>query len=197
MSTTSNPGTGGTAPSPDESFRPGADTTASTPGPRPGRWVGDVGLLALRLTLATSFIGHGAQKFGAFGGPGIEGFAAGTLTGYGFRVPVVLAYVNGLTELLGGILVAIGLLTPLAATGLMAVMIDSTLLKFGNGFFFTNPGGYEVDIALGGLAAGIVLLGAGRLAIDARIPAVGRPTVRAVLLIVGIAAALAVYLLLR
>lgn len=151
----------------------------------------------LRLVLAVSFIGHGAQKFGAFGGDGIQVFAAGTLTGYGFRFPLTLAYINGLTELVGGILVAVGLLTPLAATGLMAVMIDSTLLKFGNGFFFTNPGGYEVDVALGGLAAGIVLLGAGRLALDTRLPVTDRESSRWVLLGLGIIASLAVYFFLR
>ena len=144
-----------------------------------------------------SFVGHGAQKFGAFGGDGIQAFAAGTLTSYGFRFPVPLAYVNGLTELVGGVLVAVGLLTPLAGTGLMAVMLDSTLLKFDNGFFFTNPGGYEVDVALGGLAAGIVLLGAGRLALDTRLPLINRDGTRWVLLGLGIIAALAVYFLLR
>ena len=188
MSTTSSPSATSSA---DGSFRPD-DTPPGVHG-----WTNDVGLLVLRLVLAVSFIGHGAQKFGAFGGEGIQAFAAGTLSGYGFRFPVTLAYVNGFTELAGGALVALGLLTPLAATGLMAVMIDSTLLKFGNGFFFTNPGGYEIDVALGGLAAGVVLLGAGRLAIDTWIPATGRPTTRGVLLVVGILAALAVYFLLR
>jgi len=145
MSTTSSPGA---TPSADEPLLPGAHRPTATP-PSAGGWTSDAGLLVLRLVLAVSFIGHGAQKFGAFGGTGIDVFAAGTLTGYGFRFPLVLAYINGLTELAGGILVAVGLLTPLAATGLMAVMIDSTLLKFGNGFFFTNPGGYEIDVALG------------------------------------------------
>ncbi len=193
MSTTSSPGATSSADGP---FLPVAHRPAATP-PGASGWTSDVGLLVLRLVLAVSFIGHGAQKFGAFGGTGIDAFAAGTLTGYGFRFPLALAYVNGLTELVGGILVAVGLLTPLAATGLMAVMIDSALLKFGNGFFFTNPGGYEVDVALGGLAAGIVLLGAGRLALDTRMPVINRETPRWVLLGLGIVAALAVYFLLR
>jgi len=193
MSTTSSPGA---TPSADGPLLPGAHRPTATP-PSAGGWTSDAGLLVLRLVLAVSFIGHGAQKFGAFGGTGIDVFAAGTLTGYGFRFPLVLAYINGLTELAGGILVAVGLLTPLAATGLMAVMIDSALLKFGNGFFFTNPGGYEIDVALGGLAAGIVLLGAGRLALDTRVPVITRETPRWVLMGLGIIAALAVYIFLR
>ena len=203
MSTEPAPETTGTA---EASTVVEEHPTTSTTTPRTARpaagWrgtpTGDVGILVLRLTLAASFIGHGAQKFGFFGGPGIQGFAAGTLAPYGFRFPIVLAYVNGLTELVGGVLVALGALTPLAACSLMAVMIDSTLLKFSNGFFFTNPGGYEIDVALGGMAAGVVLLGAGRIALDAAVPVMRRvQSLRWVLLAVGVAAALATYFLLR
>lgn len=121
----------------------------------------------MRLVLATSFIGHGSQKvFGAFGGTGIDGFAHGTLAHYGFRFPEVLAWVTGVTELVGGLLVAVGLLTPLAAAGLLAIMLNTVLLKFHNGFFFQRPGGFEIDLALAGLAAGVLLVGPGRFSID-------------------------------
>lgn len=169
------------------------ERAAATGGP-----AADVGLLVLRLVLATSFVGHGAQKvFGAFGGSGIDGFASGTLAGYGFRFPEVLAWVTGLTELLGGLLVALGLLTPLAATGLLAIMVNTVLLKFSNGFFFQLPGGFEVDFVLGGLAAGLVLTGPGRLALDAagRLRAV--LAVRWAFLVLGVVAGLATYVLLR
>lgn len=131
-------------------------------------WQRDLGLLVMRLVLATSFIGHGAQKvFGAFGGTGIDGFARGTLAHDGFRFPEVLAWVTGVTELVGGVLVAVGLLTPLAAAGLLAIMLNTVLLKFHNGFFFQLPGGFEIDLALAGLAAGVLLVGPGRFSIDA------------------------------
>ena len=158
----------------------------------------DVGLLVLRLVLATSFVGHGAQKvFGAFDGSGIDGFARGTLTGYGFRFPEVLAWVTGLTELVGGVLVALGLLTPLAATGLFAVMLNTVLLKFSNGFFFQLPGGFEVDFVLGGLAAGLVLAGPGRVALDSAGLLRGVLRQRWAFLLLGVVAALAFHFLLR
>ncbi|GGF32903.1 membrane protein [Marmoricola endophyticus] len=173
------------------------DRTADTP-PRTGAVQSDIGLLLLRLVLATSFVGHGAQKvFGAFDGSGIHGFAQGTLAGYGFRFPEVLAWITGLTELLGGLAVAVGVFTPLAATGLMAVMINTVLLKFHNGFFFQLPGGFEVDFLLAGLAAGLVLAGPGRLALDS-VGVLHRVLARRwAFLVLGVVAGLAFYFLLR
>ena len=128
----------------------------------------DLGLLILRLVLGGTFLAHGSQKlFGLFGGPGISGFADG-LAGYGYRAPEVLALVTGITETVGGALVVLGLFTPLAAAGLLGIMVNTVWLKYGNGFFVppNNPGGIELDVLLGGLAAGITLTGPGRVALD-------------------------------
>lgn len=160
----------------------------------------DAGLLVLRLVLGGTFIGHGLQKVdGLFGGPGIDGFAQ-ALDGFGFRYTTVLAWVTGLTELAGGALVVLGALTPLAAAGLLGVMINTVLLKFGNGFFVQpdNVGGIELDVALGGLAAGLILTGAGRLAVDSLIPQLRRPVVSGpIFLVVGVVVALVVHYSLR
>lgn len=160
----------------------------------------DAGLLVLRLVLGATFVGHGLQKvFGLFGGPGIDGFAQ-TLGGFGFRAPTVLAWVTGVTELAGGALVLLGVFTPLAAAGLLGVMINTVLLKFENGFFVPpdNVGGIELDVVLGGLAAGLILTGAGRLAVDSVIPPLRRPIVSGpIFLVVGVVVALLVHFLLR
>lgn len=156
----------------------------------------DLGLLVLRLVLGTIFVAHGLQKvFGLFGGAGIDGFGQG-LASRGFRATTVLSWVTGLTELLGGALVLLGAATPLAAAGLLGVMINVVLLKFESGFF--APAGFEFELALGGLAAGLILTGAGRVALDAALPPFRRPGASGpIFLVVGVAVALLVYFLLR
>ena len=76
------------------------------------------GILLLRLVLGATMAGHGAQKlFGVLGGPGLQG-ATGFFGSLRFRAPAVLALVASPTELGCGLLLALGLLTPLAALGI-------------------------------------------------------------------------------
>src|SRR5918998_110802 len=87
----------------------------------------DVGLLVLRLVLGVIFIGHGAQKlFGSFGGPRISGFAK-MLQQLGVKPARPMAILAGLAEFVGGILMMLGLLTPLAALALIGVMMVAGL----------------------------------------------------------------------
>lgn len=125
----------------------------------------DLGLLLMRLVVGTIFMAHGAQKvFGWFGGPGLDGFA-GDLSDLGYSPADALAALTGFTELVGGALVVLGLFTPLAAAGLLAVMVNAIWTKWNAGLFATE-GGFEFELALAALAAGIVLSGAGRVALD-------------------------------
>ncbi|HET7481105.1 MAG TPA: DoxX family protein [Rubrobacteraceae bacterium] len=127
----------------------------------------DVGLLVLRVVLGVIFAAHGAQKlFGSFGGPGLKG-TAGFHEQLGIKPPYLMAILAGLAEFAGGILVAAGLLTPLAAVALivtMAVAVFAVHLK--NGFFAMN-GGYEFNLALAGMALTLLLTGAGAISLDA------------------------------
>ena len=127
----------------------------------------DVGLLVLRVVLGVIFAAHGAQKlFGAFGGPGIEG-TAGFHGQLGIKPPYLMAVLAGLAEFAGGILIAVGFLTPLAAVALiltMAVAVFTVHLK--NGFFNMN-GGYEFNLALAGMALTLLITGAGAFSLDA------------------------------
>ncbi len=157
----------------------------------------DLGLLVLRLVLGGTFIAHGCQKlFGLFGGPGIGGFAA-ALAGYGFRAPGVLSVVTGVTELLGGALVVLGLLTPLAAAGLLGIMVNTIILKWSDGFF-AGSGGFELDLALAGMATALILSGPGRAALDRNRAWFRHPVVSGwSCLLVGLGVGLVCYLLLR
>ncbi|WP_447003905.1 DoxX family protein [Saccharothrix isguenensis] len=124
----------------------------------------DIGLLVLRLVLGGAFVMHGSQKvFGLFGGPGIDGFTA-TLQSIGFREPRILAWVTGVTELGGGVLLALGLFTPLAAAGVLGVMINVLALKYKGGFF--APNGVELEAAYAAMAFGLLFAGPGRASVD-------------------------------
>ncbi|MDQ3887043.1 MAG: DoxX family protein [Actinomycetota bacterium] len=160
----------------------------------------DLGLLILRLVLGGTFLAHGLQKlFGLFGGPGVSGFADG-LASYGYRAPNVLALVAGITETAGGALVVLGLFTPLATAALLGIMVNAIWLKYGNGFFVSpnSPGGIELDVLLGGLAAGITLTGPGRLALDKGRVWFRHPVaIGWICLLLGVGAGVLSYLLLR
>lgn len=137
------------------------------PEREPARWHGgaDLGLLILRLTLGGIFVAHGAQKmFGVFGGPGTDGFAQ-SLQKFGYERTGVLSLVAGATELGAGALLILGLLTPLAAAGVLGVMLNAIALKLGQGFFATT-GGFEYEVVLGALAIGLMFTGPGRASVD-------------------------------
>jgi putative oxidoreductase len=126
----------------------------------------DVGLLVLRLVLGVIFAAHGAQKlFGSFGGPGLKGMA-GFHEQLGIKPPYLMAVLAGLAEFVGGILVAVGFLTPVAAVALIVTMVVAVLaVHLKNGFFAQN-GGYEFNLALAGMALTLLLTGAGALSLD-------------------------------
>ena len=83
------------------------------------------GLLLLRAFVGASFFGHGTQKLlGWFGGYGPEG-TGGFFTSQGYRHGVRMAVLAGIAEAGGGILLAFGLLTPLACTAIAIVMLNA------------------------------------------------------------------------
>src|SRR5512135_2965351 len=88
---------------------------------------GDLGLLILRLVVGLTMAGHGAQKaFGWWKGPGRAGWHA-VVVRMGFRPANAWSLVSTGAELVGGILFAVGLLTPIAA---MALIGQSTVIIF-------------------------------------------------------------------
>jgi putative oxidoreductase len=108
----------------------------------------DIGLLVLRLAVGLTMAAHGGQKlFGWFGGYGIAG-TGGFLESLGFRPGKVHAGLAGTAELVGGLLIALGLLTPVGAALVIAVMvvaIGSVHLPKG---FFVSDGGFEYNLMI-------------------------------------------------
>jgi putative oxidoreductase len=127
----------------------------------------ELGLFLLRITVGLTLAAHGAQKlFGWFGGYGLTG-TAGWLESVGFRPGRVHALMAGLVELGGGLLLAIGLATPLGAALVASVMIvAAAIAHFKNGFFVTS-GGFEYNLVLGVAALAVAFTGPGAFSVDA------------------------------
>jgi len=126
----------------------------------------DLGLLIIRLVIGVLFIGHGAQKlFGWFGGHGLKG-TGGWFESIGMKPGVMLALSAGLAELIGGILFALGLLTPLAALMIAGTMVMAIVKVHGPNGLWATSNGYEYNLTLISVAIGIALIGPGRYALD-------------------------------
>lgn len=126
-----------------------------------------LGLLLVRLVVGLLFIGHGAQKlFGWFGGYGPKG-TGGWMDSVGIKPGVVMAVLAGLMELLGGVLFAAGLLTPLAAVLIAATMLGAIVKVHGPNGLWSTANGYEYQLVLLVVAIGVALTGAGAYSLDA------------------------------
>jgi putative oxidoreductase len=126
----------------------------------------NLALLVLRLVVGLTFMAHGLQKLvGAFDGPGIKGFA-GVLEQLGLRPGKVHAGAVAITETVGGLLIALGLVTTPAAAALVAVMTGAVaMVHLKNGFFATNQG-YEFNLALVAALFALAGIGAGAWSLD-------------------------------
>ncbi|NHN30529.1 DoxX family protein [Paenibacillus agricola] len=124
-----------------------------------------LGLLLIRLVVGLLFIGHGAQKlFGWFGGYGPKG-TGGWMESIGIKPGVVMAVLAGVMELLGGILFATGLFTPLAAVLITLTMLGAIIKVHGKNGIWATANGYEYPLVLMVVAIGIALIGPGAYAL--------------------------------
>ena len=127
----------------------------------------DLGILILRIVVGLVLTVHGSQKlFGWFGGGGIKGTVGMTqmlrLRPAGFWAAMVTAGEFG-----GGLLLVLGLFSPLGPLGIAAAMLVASLLVHRGKGFFAAKGGYEFPLTL--LASGVTvgLSGPGRYSLDA------------------------------
>lgn len=128
----------------------------------------DLGLFILRVVVGGTLAMHGLNKI--FGGGKIPG-TAGWFESMGVRPGLLNAWMAALTEIGSGALLAIGLLTPLAAGGMLAIMVVAGITAHrSNGFFIFNAGGgYEYVLVLGAVALCLGATGAGKWSIDSMI----------------------------
>jgi putative oxidoreductase len=127
----------------------------------------EFGLLVLRLAIGLTLAAHGAQKlFGWFGGYGLDGTGQ-FLEGLGFHPGRRHAFMAGLTEFGGGLLLAFGLLTPIGAALAASVMLVAAVTVHVKQGFFNANGGYEFPLVLGLAALSVAFTGPGAFSIDA------------------------------
>ncbi|AQQ53170.1 DoxX family protein [Planococcus lenghuensis] len=127
----------------------------------------DLGLLIIRLVIGLLFAAHGAQKlFGWFGGYGLAG-TGGWMDSLGLKPGKTMALMAGLSELIGGLLLVAGFLTPLAALLIAGTMIMAIVkVHLPNGLWST-ANGYEYNLAILAVVIGLALTGVGQYAFDA------------------------------
>jgi putative oxidoreductase len=123
------------------------------------------GLLILRVMVGIVMFAHGYNHI--FRGGRIKG-TAGWFGSLGMKPGILHAWLASITELAAGTMLILGLLTPLAAAGVVGVMLVALITNhIKNGFFIFRPGeGYEYVLTLCMVGLAIGAIGAGRFSID-------------------------------
>ncbi|HLZ61095.1 MAG TPA: DoxX family protein [Ktedonosporobacter sp.] len=128
-----------------------------------------LGLLLLRVVVGLIVAAHGSQKLlGWFGGHGFAG-TTGWLQSQGFKPAWFWSLLGGVGEFGGGLLLALGFLTPLGVIGVSASMLMAVVRFHGPKGFWGQKGGYEYPLTLGLMSLVLGLTGPGSYSIDAAI----------------------------
>jgi putative oxidoreductase len=125
-----------------------------------------LGLLIIRVVAGLTMAAHGGQKlFGWFEGPGRRG-TAGMMDKLGYREPAIMASLAGLAEFAGGLGLALGFLTPLAAIAIVVVMLNAAYTVHLKNGFWNTAGGCEYPLVISAIAVGIAATGPGDASAD-------------------------------
>lgn len=121
--------------------------------------------LILRVSIGSTMIAHGYNH--AFGGGRLPGTAR-WFESIGIRPGRVHALLATVTELGAGSLLLIGLLTPVAAAGVVGIMTVALVANhLRNGFFIFRPGeGYEYVLTILLASCALGALGGGAWSVD-------------------------------
>ncbi|MFM7736248.1 MAG: DoxX family protein [Alphaproteobacteria bacterium] len=129
----------------------------------------DVALTILRIVLGVVILAHGLQKtLGLFGG---NGFSA-TMAFFASKgMPAPLAFLVILGESAGALGLIVGLLTRVAAFGILCIMLGALGVHWPNGFFMNWFGqqsgeGFEYHLLAIAIAVALLLRGGGAASID-------------------------------
>lgn len=127
----------------------------------------DLGVLLARMVFGLLMAAHGSQKlFGWFGGYGLAG-TAGFFEQLGFRPGRFFAATAAGTEIIAGLLVALGLLGPLGPALILSVMIVAVATVHWPHGLFAQNNGIEVPVLYATAAVAMALTGHGAYSLDA------------------------------
>src|SRR5437764_13501403 len=123
----------------------------------------------LPIGLGAVLIPHGMQKlFGAFGGMGLTNNAA-LFERLGYTPGMFWGTLVGSTELVGGILLVLGLFTRFAAAAVLIFMIVAVKFTSARGGFFWSTQGFEYPLLIAVCALFFLIRGGGCCSLDGAI----------------------------
>ncbi|HXG40470.1 MAG TPA: DoxX family protein, partial [Candidatus Limnocylindrales bacterium] len=119
----------------------------------------EIALAIPRVLVGLLMVGHGLQKLtGAFGGPGLAGWA-GALDGMGIRPGRVWAPIVAFAETVGGALLALGLFGPIGSLLVAADLAVAILVVHLARGLWSQNGGYEYPLVLIAVAVAAAIAG--------------------------------------
>jgi putative oxidoreductase len=122
----------------------------------------DLALLVSRVALGVILVAHGWQKFNEWT---LDGTAS-AFGDMGIPAPAVAATFVTAVEIIGGLALIIGLLTPVVALLNMVNLLGALLLVHAGNGIFVADNGFELVLALFAGLATIAMLGAGKFSTD-------------------------------
>ncbi|MBV8215293.1 MAG: DoxX family protein [Verrucomicrobia bacterium] len=138
---------------------------ASSPDFAPTSGQTNLALLIIRIAAGIVFLYHGsAILFGAFGGPGPQGFAA-----Y-MHAPAIMGYLIGLAQFAGGLAVLTGILIRVGAVCIVIVMLGAIFLVHLPHGFDVSKGGMEYAFTQLLIALALLIAGGGAYSLGSRLP---------------------------
>lgn len=121
------------------------------------------GLALLRVVLAVVMIAHGAQKVFTYT---LDGTAA-SFADMGVPLASVAGPALAIFELVGGIVLLVGLGTRVLAALNAAAMLGALAIVHAEAGFYSSEGGYEYVLVLALASVALVLTGPGAWSVDA------------------------------
>jgi putative oxidoreductase len=126
----------------------------------------EYGILLLRVVIGALVAAHGCRRlFGVFGGRGRTGTVE-YFSSLGYRAPQLAWLLAGLAELAGGVLLVLGLATPLASLLIAVVALNAIAVARWRSGLFVGRGGFELDIVLVTVVTAVAVTGPGRVSLD-------------------------------
>jgi putative oxidoreductase len=137
--------------------------SSTTNYPRPAQL--NAALLSIRIASGLAFLYHGsAILFGAFGGPGPQGFAAF------IHAPAIVGYLVGLAQFFGGLTILTGILTRFGALCVIIVLLGAIFMVHLAHGYDVAKGGMEYALTQLLIALALLLAGAGDYSFTSRLP---------------------------